>query len=914
MASFLPLAAIGVMLIASAASSATYTLYPTGVDNSYGLLAGGASDPHYTQHMEGASQPYPQATVLSSGSFWYQWPQSTTGKWIAPGDAFDTGARGWCKFRTTFDLTGLDPATARIDGMWTCDQYGSIQLNWTETGNTLSDGGYTALHQFSVTNAFVSGVNTLDFRVYFPDGGAGVIAPVIVGCTAANTGPARPVINEIQSANSSTVADEDGDYPDWIEIYNAGGQAINLQDYGLSDDTALPFKWTFPSYVLQPNRYLLVFASDKDRKTGPYFHTNYAIKSGGEPIVLTAPGGSIVDQVPATAIAQELSYGRNPDGGTSMIFFTVPTPGRANFTTGYLGTLTAPLFSRARGFYTAAFNLTLSTTVAGAVIHYTTDGSEPVESSPVYTTPIAIPSAAAGSPFVTTVVRARTLKTGYLPSPVSTNTYFVGPNSTARFNLPIVSLATDNKNFFDPEIGIYVAGNHNNYNQRGDEWERPIHVEFFEPGGPCGFRCDAGVRIHGGWTRNLAQKSLRLYADHQNGPGSFDYRIFPESTLTDYKRIVLRNSGNDNPLDTTYGAKYTMIRDGLAQSLVSSLNVDTQYYRPSIVFYNGQYWGIHGIVEREDKYWLKNHHPEIDPDNVDMIQQHPNYVEVDEGDQVAFDAMRSYFQNNDLIVPGNYDYVKSNVDISSVLIHDLANIYFGDTDWPGNNIRYWRPRTADGKWRWALCDIDFSFGLHASSSHNTLAWATARGGGMFNPDVICLTLASLLRNREARDEFINRMADMLNTVLKPSIVIAKANTMKAAISPYVAEHFTRWGAGSLSTWNSNVQGITDFANARPGSIRTQFVEFFRLSGTSNLTVNASSSSMGSVTVNSVAIQSASLPWSGVYFNDVPIQLTAVPASGYRFVRWEGAGLTTQNPAKITLMSDTAVTAVFEVNP
>jgi len=905
------LAVIGLMLISATAGAATFTLYPTGVNSSYNLLAGGASDPHYTQHMEGASQPYPQATVLSSGSFWWQWPQSTTGKWIGPGDAFDTGARGWCKFRTTFDLTGLDPATARVDGMWSCDQYGSIQLNWTETGNTLVDGGYTALHQFSVTSGFVAGVNTLDFRVYFPDGGAGVIAPVVVGCTAADTGPARLVINEIQSANSSTVADEDGDHSDWIEIYNAGGQAINLDGYGLTDDPTQPFKWTFPSYSLQPNRYLLVFASDKDRKTGPYFHTNYAIKSGGETIVLTAPGGAIADQIPATVIAQELSYGRKPDGGTNLRFFTVPTPGRANFTTGYAGTLTAPLFSRARGFYSAAFNLTLTTSVADGVIRYTTDGSEPVATSTPYTASIPI---SAGTPFVTTVVRAKVFKDGYMPSLTSTNTYFVGPNSTARYNLPIVSLATTSANLFDSEIGIYVAGNYNNYNQTGDAWERPVHVEFFEPGGPCGFHCDAGIRIHGGYTRNLAQKSLRLYADHQGGPGSFNYRIFPESTLTDYKRIILRNYGNDNPLDTSYGAKYSLIRDGLAQSLVRNLDVDTQMFRQSVVFINGQYWGLHAIVEREDKYWIQNHHPEIDPDNLDLIQQHPNYIEVDEGDDTAFNALRGYLKENDLIVPENYAYAGSVMDISNILIHNAANVYWAHTDWPGNNIRYWRERTADGKWRWAICDLDFSHWLHTPPSHDTLSYATKRGGTWFNSEDACITLASLMRNRESRDEFINRMADMMNTVFVPSAVVAKINSMQSEVSPYVAEHFTRWGAGSVSTWNSNVQLVRDFVTARPAYVRGHFVKFFRLSGTSNLTVNASSSSMGSVAVNSIAVPSASLPWTGVYFNDIPIHLTAVPASGYRFVRWEGAVSGTQNPLEITLADPAAVTAVFEVAP
>ena len=74
-----------------------------------------------------------------------------------------------------------------------------------------------------------------------------------------------PVINELMPSNSVTIPDEDGDYSDWIELFNPLNENVDLLGYGLSDDPSNPFKWIFPSVNLSPFDYLLVFASDKNR-------------------------------------------------------------------------------------------------------------------------------------------------------------------------------------------------------------------------------------------------------------------------------------------------------------------------------------------------------------------------------------------------------------------------------------------------------------------------------------------------------------------------------------------------------------------------------------------------------------------------------------------------------------------------
>jgi hypothetical protein len=73
-------------------------------------------------------------------------------------------------------------------------------------------------------------------------------------------------INEYMSTNSSTIYDEDGDSPDWIELYNSGANAINLNGYGITDNPSNPFKWVFPDIEISSQDHLLLFASGKDRQ------------------------------------------------------------------------------------------------------------------------------------------------------------------------------------------------------------------------------------------------------------------------------------------------------------------------------------------------------------------------------------------------------------------------------------------------------------------------------------------------------------------------------------------------------------------------------------------------------------------------------------------------------------------------
>jgi len=228
-------------------------------------------------------------------------------------------------------------------------------------------------------------------------------------------------INEFLAANVSGLMDENGEAQDWIEIWNYGTNSVNLAGYSLSDDAEDPGRWTFPSTNLGPGRFLVLFASAKDRKTVTSvtnrLHTNFRLNPNGEYL------GLFTAELPRVAITefapefpeQRNNYSYGYDGSNSLRYFAVPTPGGSNSASAILGILPPPHFNVQRGYFDTPFTLILSP-LSGATIRYTSDGSEPtLTNGSTYVASLTISN--------TTVFRAATFKTNALPSLTVTHTY-----------------------------------------------------------------------------------------------------------------------------------------------------------------------------------------------------------------------------------------------------------------------------------------------------------------------------------------------------------------------------------------------------------------------------------------------------------------------------------------------------------
>ena len=216
------------------------------------------------------------------------------------------------------------------------------------------------------------------------------------------------VINEFMASNNSdsNIADPQGDYDDWIEIYNFGDVNIDLAGMYLSDKPYNPTKWHVPSgYSSQttvPAHGFVVIWADGEPEEGP-LHADFKISADGEDILLSDANGTLIDSISFGPQTANISYERYPDGADNWQFSTNPTPG-ANNTPGYIGEVNEIEFSHTRGFYDTPFNVTMACTTPGATIYYTTDGSDPVSdevNSPQsisYTVPVAVSATNASAP------------------------------------------------------------------------------------------------------------------------------------------------------------------------------------------------------------------------------------------------------------------------------------------------------------------------------------------------------------------------------------------------------------------------------------------------------------------------------------------------------------------------------------
>lgn len=745
------------------------------------------------------------------------------------------------------------------------------------------------------------------------------------------------VLNEIMASNSETIADEDGDFEDWIELYNSGNDPVSLTGYGLSDDYDNPFRWVFPDVTIEPGEFLLIWASGKDRDNpSEPLHTNFSISAGGEEVLITDTDGNRIDEHPPTEIPTDISYGRSPDGSDNWIFFDNPSPNSSNGDSGFEFLLSQPQFSQPAGFYTSEFSLSIESPDEDVIIYYTTDGSEPTEDSEVYEGPITITDRSSDpndisliptnnisgnhqydedwrepteNIFKINTIRAIAVKPGSQESPIATASYIIHDDGANRFSLPVFSITTNREHFFSDETGIYVHGNSNNYQQRGVEWERPVHIELFEENGDLALSQAGGVRIHGGTSRNRPRKTLRLYARGSYGKSWFNYPFFPDKEVTEYKRLLLRNSGND--------WRRSLFRDAFMQSLMKDVsNLDMQYSRASLVFINGEYWGIHNMRDRLDHHYIYSHYG-IEEHEMTMMENNRVYDRGDESGVSHFNDMFDVISNQNMAQNTNYEYITTQMDVDNFIDYQTAQIYYRNTDWPGNNLAYWRynsdynpnadgPR--DGRWRWMMFDVDFGFNLnydyvggrHEGAAHNTLEFALQSGNEHWpNPDWSTRIFRNLMQNQNFRNSFINRFADLMNTVFDPAHVEAQIDSFRAVYEPEIDEHIQRWNhPDTKSDWENEISSMKSFARDRTSFMREFILDRFNLNGMQQVTVSISDQQGGKIKLNTLSISENS--WSGMYFQNVPITITAIPNEGYIFAGWEGDVDSDSEEIEITL--------------
>jgi hypothetical protein len=675
------------------------------------------------------------------------------------------------------------------------------------------------------------------------------------------------MINEVMTANASAVLDPvKYNYSEWIELYNPGSQSVLISGYRLSNNPANLGLWKIPLGTFIPARGFLVIWMDK-LNTG--LHANFRSRSDNELIFLSNSSGVLLDTVHIRKMFRNVSYGRDPDGSDNWQLFLNPTPGVNNLSITISGQSPEPVFSLPGGRYNSNQMLVLTNPGTSGNIYYTTDGSEPGLSSAVYSSPIAVNN--------THIIKARIIESGKAFGKMITHTFFIREHPST---IPVVSVSTDPENLWDPRKGIYVVGTNGlegfcygktNWNQ---EWERSATFEYFSADGQKKISTDAGIKINGGCSRTNPQKSLGIYFRDKYGHDEIRYPLFDCKNADRFKSIMLRNSGND--------FNRTQLQDAMMQTLImGQMDIDYMSYTPAALYLNGEYWGVQNIREKSSADYLLSNYG-LDEDSVDLLE---SYNTVVDGDNSGYTPIIKFLNSNNLTSTQNYNYITSRIDLESYIDYQIAEIYFANLDWPGNNIKYWKSKKPGSKWRWLLYDTDFGFGLYdISPAHNTLTFATeANGPDWPNPPWSTLLFRRLLGNDDFRKRFVDKFNIYIYSTFNPIRVNAVIDSLRDNVAAEMPYHFARWG-GSMESWKDNLGVDRDFGNRRPAFMMQYLAEYFDLSSPVTLTVSSNLQEKERFSINDIVIHDS--VFGGACFGNRDVKLQALSENSVAFDHWE----------------------------
>lgn len=627
-------------------------------------------------------------------------------------------------------------------------------------------------------------------------------------------------ITEVLTANQSTALPGVAGRYDYVEIANLSGAPVSLAGYYLSDNPKKPRKWPMPDVLIADGECTLIYCEKENvgLATDTVHYANFNLSVAGESVLLCDADGREVDRIDVPPLYDDISYGRTR-GEVGLFYYDRPTPGEWN-TGGYAGFAPAPSIETAGGLHERPLEVTIRVP-PGCTVTYTLDGSEPTEQSEPYEGPVEIAQ--------TTVLRARAFQDGFLPSEIATQTYFVSVYHT----LPIVALTIDPENLWNDETGMLADGEGWSRDEIDPEWFSKDfvtygkklryngYVEMYdEAGNPC-LSQGMSFRLMGQYSLDMPQKSFLVNAQAQFGSELFHYPLFSDRPYAAYDAFVLRNGGQDG--------KYTRVLDGLQARLAeeTGTSVVTQAWRPVIVYLNGQYWGHYNLRERMDAQTMARHEGWEDPEELDVLESDGlRSSQVNQGTNADYVQLVEYAQTHDLSRDEEARcYVLDRVDLDNMLDYFFLEMFFGNTD-PGN-IRFYKSDAHDGRWRYALYDLDW--GLFKSTYGGPAYVLSEKGMGGMGIQSNAL-LRALIAAPEIQDRFLKRGGQMFQTVLTTEHMTELLEEMVEEIRPEMDMHFERWagqmhpkisadqprnGPGAKQYWLERVARAKDTLRRRP---------------------------------------------------------------------------------------------------
>jgi len=585
---------------------------------------------------------------------------------------------------------------------------------------------------------------------------------------------------------------------DWIELYNGGDTAVDLNGWFLSDDADEPQKYALKGTV-PAKGYLVVTAGGDPDSTEI---ANFGISPAGEELILTNAQGAAVDVMQTGALRAGVTSGRaTGDYSGERVFFETPTKGAENAQP-VGGQLSAPVFSVSGGFYEEG-SITLELSAAEGDIYYTLDGSQPTAESTKYTGPITIKE--------NTAVSAIAVKSGRLASDPEVHTYIMEKMPS----LPTVCISIDDADFRSLyTVKFYTGQNGRNYVAKNiNEIERRCNIEYYETDGKLGTSFPCGIRVTGNGTRVYNQKSLAIYARPGYGQSSIVYPFFEGCPVSEFQSLVLRNAGQNRD--------ESRMADVLASNLFQGMNLDSAYSKFVVVFINGQYYGIYDLKEKINESYFETYYG-VDRDTVNVIRRNTTAIA---GSNQQVKQVYSYAQGWSTSNDETFAKFTEYVDQYAWIDYIIARSYCGDSDI--FNQKLWNTSDYQVKWRPIFFDCDFSLVQQSS----TLG-VYFKSSGQPSPDGTITNMhigTALKRNQAWCDMLVKRYAEVMEWVPEKSLELF--DEYYAQLEPEMKRHISRWGThrGGFSEWKSEAQAQRKVLEKRPYVVVKQIQSVFGLS-------------------------------------------------------------------------------------
>ncbi len=691
------------------------------------------------------------------------------------------------------------------------------------------------------------------------------------------------MINEYSASNCDNDGSDCGDYEDWIELFNNSQEPVDLQGYFLSDKIDNLLKWQFPnSLILQPQDHVIIYASglNPDLEISSN-ETSFKLSQtkNNEYIILVSPDYITIDYVQLSRHKLNHSMGRTFDGASDWSVFSESSPEGSN-TDSFIDYKATPYFNYDAGFYENSIELNINCDDINVDIYYTLDGSIPNTGSNFYGSIDQNGNIQLSEPGLildnTVVVRAIAISqdSQHLNSFVETNTYFLNQEHTMH----VISIAGS-------QVDNLLYGNQ----------IRPIgSFEIFNSDGTLIDEAVGEFNKHGNDSWAYDQRGLDFIIRDQYGYNhAINDKLFTTKDRDSFQRLILKCAANDN-YPATFGSP-AHIRDSYCHSLsqIGDLRMDERSHESCILYVNGDYWGVYDYREKVDDIDFLEYYYDQGEGYVDFLKTWGGtWVEFgDNTTENEWDDLVDFITGNDMSDPDNYTYVKSVYNTGSLIDYFILNSYVVAMDWLNWNTGWWRGKNPNGdkrKWRYILWDMDATFGHYVNY---TGIPDTGAGADPCDPETLgnpggqghVPILNALFDNDEFSSDYINRYADLSNTIFSCDFMIGHLDSLINIIEPEMPGQIERWG-GSFSQWEDNVQELREFILERCSDEFVEGMEECYDVEAMNVTVIIEGD--GEVELNSIDLDPENSPWTGVYYSGLPISMSANASSNAFNFYWE----------------------------